>query len=313
LRKELLDGRYPNAAKLARVFEITTRTAQRDIEYLRDQLGWDIEYDSSHKGYVARGPLAMAEAVLAEGDIVAVLVAMPLVAMYRGTAYGERLRRVFERLCANLPDGVDVRMSELDEAMSVRGTSVPIVDPDVLEALQDAARDHETLLVTYVTMSRERERTSREIDPYHLSCIDGQWYTIAFCHERCDVRVFAAWRIERVAKTKKYFTKPVDFRADEFLSRTFRVFRGGGEQKVVVRLSGLSAELMRERDAPAEISRREMRDGRLEVELDVLGLDEVLWWVLGFGTECQVVKPKKLRKMVLEHARKVLERDGGKN
>jgi hypothetical protein len=65
-RQALLGGAYPSAATLAGQFEVTVRTAQRDIEYLRDQLGWALEYDPARRGYRAAGPLPMADAVLSQ-------------------------------------------------------------------------------------------------------------------------------------------------------------------------------------------------------------------------------------------------------
>ena len=43
--------RHPNATSLSDQFEISTKTAQRDIEFMRDRLRCPLEYDSSQKGY----------------------------------------------------------------------------------------------------------------------------------------------------------------------------------------------------------------------------------------------------------------------
>ncbi len=44
-------GNYPNATSLARRFEISTRQAQRDLEYFRDSLGAPLEYCAARRGY----------------------------------------------------------------------------------------------------------------------------------------------------------------------------------------------------------------------------------------------------------------------
>jgi proteasome accessory factor B len=306
-RQALLGGAYPSASTLAGQFEVTVRTAQRDIEYLRDQLGWALEYDPARRGYRAAGPLPMADAVLTEGDLLAVLVALPLVASYRGTAYGRRLKAVFERLCAGLSGEVEVRLAELDQALSARGTSVPLVDADVLEAWQDGIREHRSVGIVYRTRSRGGERTEREVDPYHLCCVDGQWYGLGYCHLRREVRSFAAWRIERAELTERRFERPADFDATRYFANAFRVFCGRGKERVVLMLSGLSAALIQERPVPTEEGRRVMGDGRLELALRPSSLEELQWWVLGFGGECQVVRPRKLREMIRRHAERMVK------
>jgi proteasome accessory factor B len=44
-------GDYPNARTLAAEFEVSTKTIQRDIDFLRDRIGLPITYDLSRFGY----------------------------------------------------------------------------------------------------------------------------------------------------------------------------------------------------------------------------------------------------------------------
>ncbi|BBO87257.1 hypothetical protein [Desulfosarcina ovata] len=43
--------RYPNASKLARRFELSTKTAQRCVDAMRDRFGAPLEYHPSKRGY----------------------------------------------------------------------------------------------------------------------------------------------------------------------------------------------------------------------------------------------------------------------
>jgi predicted DNA-binding transcriptional regulator YafY len=42
--------KFPNATSLAEKFEISTKTAQRDIDFMRDRLLCPLNYDPSKKG-----------------------------------------------------------------------------------------------------------------------------------------------------------------------------------------------------------------------------------------------------------------------
>jgi len=69
-------GRYPNRTKLAADIEVTTKTIQRDLDYMRYQLGLPIEFDYCRGGYyftqsVDRLPLFE----LTEGELVSLFVA----------------------------------------------------------------------------------------------------------------------------------------------------------------------------------------------------------------------------------------------
>src|ERR1700737_5032908 len=50
-------GKFPNRIGLARSIEVTTKTIQRDLDYMRYQLGLPIEYDSIRGGYYFTRPV----------------------------------------------------------------------------------------------------------------------------------------------------------------------------------------------------------------------------------------------------------------
>ena len=51
LHKRIKDGYYPNAMRLAERFGISQRQAQRDVDYLRTELGAPLEFCRLRKGY----------------------------------------------------------------------------------------------------------------------------------------------------------------------------------------------------------------------------------------------------------------------
>jgi predicted DNA-binding transcriptional regulator YafY len=50
IHSAILSGGFPSAPAIARELEVSPRTVQRDIEYMRDMLGARIEYDASRHG-----------------------------------------------------------------------------------------------------------------------------------------------------------------------------------------------------------------------------------------------------------------------
>jgi len=51
LHKKIANMYYPNAMRLSEKFGISHRQAQRDVDYLKRQLGAPLEYSMEHKGY----------------------------------------------------------------------------------------------------------------------------------------------------------------------------------------------------------------------------------------------------------------------
>ena len=68
LHGELSRNTYPNAARLAERFHISRRQAQRDIDFLKKQLGAPMEYDGRVMGYRYTSPFTLPVSVTNEND-----------------------------------------------------------------------------------------------------------------------------------------------------------------------------------------------------------------------------------------------------
>ena len=68
LHEELIRHSHPNAARLAERFSISRRQAQRDIDFLKKQLGAPIEYDQHIMGYYYTKPFSLPVSMKNEND-----------------------------------------------------------------------------------------------------------------------------------------------------------------------------------------------------------------------------------------------------
>ena len=68
LHKKIQSMAYPNAQSLSEKFRISRRQAQRDIEYLRDQLGAPLAYLAKKRGYYYLSPYALPSVITTQND-----------------------------------------------------------------------------------------------------------------------------------------------------------------------------------------------------------------------------------------------------
>ena len=66
--KKITEECYPNAAHLAERFGISHRQAQRDVDFLRKNLGAPLSYSSLHKGYKYASDFVLPVMVATEND-----------------------------------------------------------------------------------------------------------------------------------------------------------------------------------------------------------------------------------------------------
>ncbi len=293
-------GEYPNARTIGERLEVCRRTVLRDVEFLRDRLGAPIAFDQVRNGYYYTDPGFRLPAVaMTDGELLALVLAERAFQQYRGTPYGPDLARAIGKIARGLDDVLSVDLGELADGCSFRTTAPESIAPEVFRKLASAVRRRHRLVVRYWTPSRDEE-TNREVDPYHLTCIDGHWYLVAYCHVRDEVRMFVPSRIRSLEATGATFVPPEDFRLDEYLSGSFGVFRGDDDEshRVRLRFTGESARYVGDRQWHSSQTAETIDDGALILSFSLTALRDVERWALSWGGDCEVLEPRELRNAV---------------
>jgi predicted DNA-binding transcriptional regulator YafY len=180
------------------------------------------------------------------------------------------------------------------------GAKLEVPVADVLPKIQAALVERRRLRMRYHSLS-SGEEGERDVDPYHLTYFDGGLYMVAYCHTRKDVRLFAAERIRAAELLRQRFEVKNGFDLKAFLDRAWGILQG---ELVTVRVvfSPKVARYIRERLWHPSQRFRDLADGRLEMTLRVADTLEVRRWILGYGTDAEVVEPDGLREALRQEA-----------
>lgn len=298
IHQRLLEGRHPNCSTLARDIEVSSKTVQRDLDYMRDQLGLPIDYDAVRRGYRYTQPVRHFPSIpTTEGEVLALFVAQKALEQYRGTPFEQPLAKAFAKLAEALDDGVSVDLGELAGALSFRHTGVALTRLEIFQTVTTGLMESRELAFSYRKLNGSRPE-QRRVRPYHLASIDGQWYLFAYDLARKDIRTFVLGRIQSVPTLGDSFEKPADFSLSERLMGSFGVFSGGGRHRVRIAFDPFAAQLVRERSWHPSQEIRELPDGGLELLLELDALEEIERWILSWGGHARVVSPKLLQQRV---------------
>ncbi len=294
-------NRHPNNTTIAAHFEITTKTAQRTIEFMRDRMRLPIEYFAADRGYRYTEPVYGLPAIeLTEGDLIAILLAEKLSRQYRGTAIGHHVEQAFGKVLSAMTNTLSLDLGALSEAHSFEAAATTELDPDLFSRLGRAAIERRRIEMTYFTAGRG-ELTQRKADPLHLRNSLGDWYLVAWDHLRNAPRDFLVSRIRELIVTEEHFEWPAGFELNEYLNQGFGMIRGREPINVEIIFDEYQSRWMRERTKfhPTE-AREELPDGRLRVRMQVTALDGVKRFVMQYGAHATVVEPKELRDSIRE-------------
>jgi predicted DNA-binding transcriptional regulator YafY len=306
LHQAILEGGYPNATSLAADLEVSTKTVNRDLEFMRDRLGLPLEYDGSKFGYHYTQPVSSFPTLqITQGELFALLVAEKALQQYRGTPFEKPLVSAFRKMASGLPDTISLHLADWEQTISFRTSAEPLLDLKTFDALAQATASRRQLKLVYRKPGRARTE-ERVVDPYHLANVNGEWFLFAFDHLRRALRTFVPARIKAVEETGHSFPKPHKFSLEKRLRDSFGVHFGQGQYEVAIRFSESVADYVREKRWHPSQQLRERPDGGLELSLKLSSLEEIKRWVLTWGGQAVVLEPPELAEAVRQAAQAIL-------
>jgi proteasome accessory factor B len=307
IHQELQTGKYPNASKLSRTLEVSTKTIHRDLEFMRSRLGLPIEYNGPKFGfYYTEEVNAFPTMQISEGELLALVVAEKALQQYRGTNLEQPLLSALKKLEQSLPETVSLSLSDVQQTISFRTSAEPILDLATFSDLSKAAAERRQIELTY-RKPGQREAERRVVDPYHLANINGEWYLFAFDHLRKDIRTFVPSRIKSIRHTGEKFVRQEKFSLDQRLRGSFGVHSPEGEFEVAILFSPRVADYIREKKWHESQRLVDRAQGELELQMKLSSLREVERWVLGWGGDATVLRPRQLAKSVAAAAQTILK------
>jgi predicted DNA-binding transcriptional regulator YafY len=297
---------FPSVEKLAKKAEVTKRTIERDIEYLRDIYQAPIEYDRTNHGYYYSEPnFFIKSVILTEGELFSIALFDRLLEQYQNTPIEAALRRIFKKIVKSMPENVTVDSMLLGPEISVISDHHGSIDPKVFEVIFSALKTKHTLVFEY----RPLQKTTymeRTVDPYHAVCQRANWYFIGYCHDKKEPRMFSFSRVKNISKTNGRFNIPQGFKPENYFDKDMGVFASSKTPYLVELLvSNEIATYALERQWHDTQKVEQKKDGSVYVKFTTTQMPEVLRWVLGQGHTVKVFNPPELIGMVKDETEKV--------
>jgi len=292
------DG-LPTRGSMAGEIEVTIKTIQRDIDFMRDRLHLPIVYDQVAGGYRFSAPVTnfpMME--ITEAELVSILVAQKAVVQYRGTPFEEPLRSACEKLSRALSSRMTVSWADLDAIVSFRATRLPKQDLETFSVVAEGVRSCREVSFEYQKLGGSAHKP-RRVHPLHLACVQDQWYLVGHCLRRSALRTFHMGRMRRARLEDKTFDRPADFSPEKYFKNSFGVFKAEGDHRVRLQFDRFASQLVRERLwHPSQVV-QELAGGRIELHLRLSSCVEIEPWILSWGEHVRVVEPAELRRKIL--------------
>jgi proteasome accessory factor B len=300
--------RFPNARDLAERCEVSTRTIYRDIEILT-RAGIPVSYRQEREGYQLSRGVALPPTGVDETEALALLV---LARQWKGGDGLGLFRHVWSgavKVVQSLSPEVRERVLSAVEGFDAVSERAAI--PNARQAI------HETILSSLASQRQLRMwyRDARSLADectkfslYRLLLHERHWYLLgrSSLHRRVEV-IGVPW-IQRAVLTDDAYVIPPRFSLDRHLGHAWGVGRDRVRYFVWLRFSRRVAPELNDIIWHPTERRVELADGRVDLQVLVDGIDEILRWVLGFGDQVEVIAPAELSVALFRVATNVARR-----
>lgn len=285
---------HPNASHLADKFEISQRTAQRDIEFMRDRMLAPLLYSSAHKGYAyTDSSFELPRLRLTEENIISISLAVRLASSLPDAGMKQSLCSFLDDLLGRT-GGPGLCSTDISELISVKNIEYSKVSTPYFPRIAERLLKNLPIEIQYQS-PHKKETTTRIVMPLHLLLYMGSWHLIAYCTLKKELRDFVVSRIGSVMPYNGAVPLPGNLPSPkEYVRKNFGIMQGKTGVPVKLRFSPKVAAWVHEQVWHPAQKAAFGRDGSLTLGFPVADFREIRRRILFYGADVKVLSPKAL-------------------
>jgi len=303
----LQSGRPYNSSQLAATINVSRRTVFRDLRLLEES-GIPLLFNEERQGYAIHSSVMLPTGDFTLDETLSLLtLCHSLGDAERGIPFQRSAQSAGMKLLSNLPHRLREYVGEHTDDVSVRlepSNRLTEAQP-AYDQICRALSERRQARISYQSLD-EGQVISTALSPYRVLFSRRSWYVIGRSSLHREVRTFNVSRILRVELLDTRYRVPTRFNLDRYLGNAWHLIREPRARKnVVVRFQKLVAQNVAEVRWHKTQKLVWRKDGSLDFHATVDGLREIVWWILGYGCQAEVIKPAELRDMVRRHVERL--------
>lgn len=306
LIQALQSGRALTAEDLAQQLSVSRRTVFRDLELLAEA-GIPYEYDRASKRYSTEHIALLPPVNVTHAEALALITATRHLMQHQSILDQPAAASAAMKIEGLLPQPLQDYCGAVLENVEIRHdpASDPQAASSIMPALQIAMAKRRKIRVEYDSL-HDNEIIDVVLEPYRLAYLHRGWYLIAHCQHFGEVRTFKVERFRGVVLLEEAYELDDSFSLDKHFGNAWLMIRGEQRYHVKIRFTPKVARNVNEIAWHKTQRTSFLDDGSLVFEVDVDGISEIAWWVLGYADQAEVLEPAELREEIACRAKAMM-------
>lgn len=284
---------------------VDKKTISRDIDSLSG-ICFISEEQRNGKTYYTADKFRLRDITFTSPELISLAFLLELLKPYQYMTMGRQAQELIHKLLDNTTNLNREFIRHFSGLVTINTNDYisDEVNPEIEDQLQTAIRNKKKVRIIYRRFGAD-EDTSRIIHPYELLINDGALNVVGFCELRNELRDFRVSRIKAITPLEDTFTVPEEY----FLKQARNKFihlSGNTVEHIVLSFEGQTAKYIQEYEA-------ELADEIIKTENGIHFIrntavtEELVRWILQFGSGVRVLNPPHLRDKVRLELEKALE------
>jgi predicted DNA-binding transcriptional regulator YafY len=306
----LLDSRgLMKAVNLAKILETSERTIYRDIDILCESGIPIMSIPGPNGGYSFMEDYKINSSALGSGDVVNLLLSSMGIRPEKNTEMGQQLKNALIKL--------ENSVSKEHKAEIIKAKERFFIDSDPwwgkrlhnqnIDIIKKSVLNLKKLKVYYKKYNGEV--SERIIRPYGAVVKNSQWYVVAFCEVKNQIRVFKCSRIENIEVLDETFSMTENFYLEEFWENSKQQFVNQPPHDIDHNTYPVKIKFYEEKKRALEgfyvRSSIKMED-KWVYDIDMISFETACNVIFPFSDRVEVLEPVELREYIIRKANKIL-------
>jgi predicted DNA-binding transcriptional regulator YafY len=285
-------GRRPSTRSLRRYLAILTNA------------GFPLYFDRAANAYRFAGGYSLKRLDLSSGELFGLVALRSLGASIGGTI-GASIDEVAEKITESAGRTARARVGAASPvAFHLSEIQLDERGERAFALLSAAERNSRAVSFTY--LDKEAKSSTRTVDPYGFIINAGRVYCVAYDHTRRDMRTFAVDSVSDAKVLTRTFVRPNGFSIEGYGAASISgVLHADQTTEVRVHFAPRVAKAAVAARVVADRAVEQRSDGSAEIIYRVADVDELVRWVLGWGTQAEILAPATARARIAELSKEI--------
>ncbi len=289
--------------QMLRELEVSLATFKRDIEYMRERLNAPIIWDRELRGYrYDRQGEDAAQSLpglwFNASEAYALLMMQCLLSDMQPGLLKSHIEPLKARLRALIESGRH-SAHEVESRVRLLNVATRTVSDKHFEMVAAALLGRVRLAINYYGRARDQS-SERQVSPQQLLHYRGNWYLIAYCHVRNDLRSFAMDSIQAANATHEAAYETDAEVLEKFIGSGYGIYSGGTVQWARLRFTAPRSRWVARETWHPEQKSQLTPDGTLLLEVPFTDATELSMDILRHGKYVEVLEPQELRAAIMQ-------------